>query len=354
VMNPGHPKHVRGSRMRIGTIELPTPALYLAPMEDVSEKPFRRICRRLGADVVVTEFISAEGLIRDAAKSRAKTALAPDEHPVGIQIFGGRDEALVEAARLSAAAGADFVDINYGCPVKKVVSKGAGAGVLKDLPLMERLTRAVVRSVSIPVTVKTRLGWDEKSLWIEEAALRLQDAGAQALAIHARTRRQGYGGSADWDWIARVKAKVGIPVIGNGDVTSPQAAARMLRETGCDGIMLGRAAIGNPWIFGRCRHYLETGEDLPGPSYAERTAVLLEQLREHAAEKGERRAVIEFRKFIGGYIKGFPGVSKARAGIMGEETVAGVEARLRRFGLELARGGAGTVGEPFAQTAPTV
>lgn len=339
--------------MRIGTIELPTPALYLAPMEDVSERPFRRICRKLGADVVVTEFISAEGLIRDAAKSRAKTALAPDEHPVGIQIFGARDEALVEAARLSEAAGADFVDINYGCPVKKVVCKGAGAGVLRDLPLMERLTRAVVRSVSIPVTVKTRLGWDEKSLWIEEAAQRLEDAGVQALAIHARTRRQGYRGSAAWDWIARVKAKVAIPIIGNGDVTTPQAAARMLRETGCDGVMLGRAAIGNPWIFRRCRHYIETGEDLPGPTYAERAAVLLEQLREHAGEKGERRAVTEFRKFISGYLKGLPGVSRFRAGLMEEETVAGVEARLERFGRGLETWGSGTAGEPMALAVST-
>ncbi|MBD3336545.1 MAG: tRNA dihydrouridine synthase DusB, partial [Candidatus Eisenbacteria bacterium] len=235
--------------MRLGSHTLPAPALYLAPMEDVTEGPFRRICRRLGADVVVTEFISAEGLIRDAARSRAKTVLAGDEHPVGIQIFGSRPEALTEAARLAEAVGADFVDINFGCPVKKVACKGAGAGVLRDLPLMERLARAVVRSVAVPVTVKTRLGWDEDSILIEDAARRLEGAGVQALAIHARTRRQGYRGSAAWSWIARVKSCVAIPVVGNGDVAQPQDALALQRETGCDGVMIGRAAIGNPWIF---------------------------------------------------------------------------------------------------------
>jgi tRNA-dihydrouridine synthase B len=318
--------------MKIGTIQLPHPALILAPMEDVSERPFRRICRRLGADAVVTEFISAEGLIREASKSRTKTVLAADEHPVGIQIFGGREEALTEAAGLAEAAGADFVDINYGCPVKKVACKGAGAGLLKDPPLMERLTRAVVRAVSVPVTVKTRLGWDERSILIEDVARRLEDTGIAAIAIHARTRRQGYRGSADWSWIARVKQSVSIPVVGNGDVWTPEDAQRLWRETGCDGIMLGRGAIGNPWIFRRCRHFLETGENLPEPSYGERVEVLLEQLREHEKEKGEKRAVLEFRKFISGYLKGLPHVVKVRTRILKEDTAWGVEHHLREYG----------------------
>src|SRR3982751_2087804 len=258
--------------IEIGNIELPDFPLLLAPMEDVSDPPFRAVCKMNGADLMYTEFISSEGLIRDAIKSRQKLDIFESERPVGIQIFGGDEEAMALSAKIVDTVSPDLLDINFGCPVKKVVTKGAGAAVLKDVDLMVRLTKAVVNSTSLPVTVKTRLGWDEASVNIEEVAERLQDVGIKALSIHGRTRCQLYKGSADWTHIARVKSnpRIQIPIFGNGDIDSPEKALSYKNRYGVDGIMIGRSAIGYPWIFQEIKHFLETGNHLEVPSLEER------------------------------------------------------------------------------------
>src|SRR3954454_4446671 len=268
--------------IKIGNIQLPGFPLLLAPMEDVSDPPFRAVCKENGADLMYTEFISSEGLIRDAIKSRKKLDIFDYEKPVGIQIFGGDEDSLAMAAKIVDVTNPDLLDINFGCPVKKVACKGAGAGVLKDIDLMVRLTDAVVKSTSLPVTVKTRLGWDENTKNIEEVAERLQDVGIKALAIHGRTRCQMYKGEADWTLIAKVKnnPRIHIPVFGNGDINSPQKALAYKNRFGVDGIMIGRAAIGYPWIFREIRHYLDTGEVLAGPTAEERVDVCLQHLSE--------------------------------------------------------------------------
>ncbi|MBA2328586.1 MAG: tRNA-dihydrouridine synthase, partial [Flavisolibacter sp.] len=250
--------------IKIGNISLPVFPLLLAPMEDVSDPPFRAVCKINGADLMYTEFISSEGLIRDAIKSRQKLDIYDAERPVGIQIFGGDEEAMTLSAKIVEAVNPDLVDINFGCPVKKVVSKGAGAAVLKDVDLMVRLTKAVVNSTSLPVTVKTRLGWDDHSINIEEVAERLQDVGIKALGIHGRTRCQLYKGSADWAPIARVKnnQRIKIPIFGNGDIDTPEKALEYKNRYGVDGVMIGRAAIGYPWIFNEIKHFVKTGEHL--------------------------------------------------------------------------------------------
>src|SRR5687768_2138698 len=254
--------------INIGNIQLPSFPLLLAPMEDVSDPPFRAVCKDHGADLMYTEFISSEGLIRDAIKSRQKLDIFDYEKPVGIQIFGGDEESLAMAAKIVDVTNPDLLDINFGCPVKKVAMKGAGAGVLKDIDLMIRLTDAVVKSTKLPVTVKTRLGWDDNTKNIEEVAERLQDVGIKALTIHGRTRAQLYKGEADWSLIARVKnnPRITIPVFGNGDIDSPQKALEYKTRYGVDGVMIGRAAIGYPWIFREIKHYLKTGELLPPPT----------------------------------------------------------------------------------------
>src|SRR3954469_8332715 len=253
--------------IKIGNISLPEFPLLLAPMEDVSDPPFRAVCKDNGADLMYTEFISSEGLIRDAIKSCKKLDIFDYERPVGIQIFGGDEDSLGMAAKIVDVPNPDLLDINYGCPVKKVACKGAGAGVLKDIDLMVRLTDAVVKSTSLPVTVKTRLGWDENTKNIEEVAERLQDVGIKALAIHGRTRSQMYKGEADWTLIAKVKnnSRIQIPIFGNGDIDSPQKALEYKNRYGVDGVMIGRAAIGYPWIFNEIKHYFKTGEHLPKP-----------------------------------------------------------------------------------------
>ena len=260
---------------KIGHIQLPDFPLLLAPMEDVSDPPFRALCKDNGADLMYSEFISSEGLIRDAIKSLKKLDFSEEERPFGIQIFGGDEEAMSMSARICETVNPDLVDINFGCPVKKVVSKGAGAGVLKNIDLMVRLTQAVIKGTSLPVTVKTRLGWDDNTKNIEEVAERLQDIGVKALAIHGRTRCQLYKGEADWTLIGKVKnnPRINIPIFGNGDIDSPQKALEYKNRYGVDGIMIGRAAIGYPWIFREIKHYLQTQMILPSPTLDERIAV---------------------------------------------------------------------------------
>ena len=299
---------------KIGNIDLGEFPLLLAPMEDVSDPPFRRLCKMHGADMLYSEFISSEGLIRDAIKSRQKLDIFDYERPVGIQIFGGDEEAMALSAKIVATVNPDLVDINFGCPVKKVVSKGAGAGVLKDIDLMVRLTKAVVNSTSLPVTVKTRLGWDEQSINIEEVAERLQDVGISALIIHARTRSQMYKGHSDWSYIAKVKnnPRMHIPIFGNGDIDSPEKALEYRNTYGIDGIMIGRAAIGYPWIFNEIKHYFATGELLPSPTIADRVEAAKNHLLWSVEWKGERQGVVEMRRHYANYFKGIPNFKEHR------------------------------------------
>lgn len=283
-------------------------------MEDVSDPPFRAVCKVNGADLMFTEFISSEGLIRDAIKSRQKLDIFEEERPVGIQIFGGDEEAMAMSAQIVDTVNPDLLDINFGCPVKKVVSKGAGAAVLKDIDLMVRLTRAVVRSTSLPVTVKTRLGWDESSINIEEVAERLQDVGIRALSIHGRTRCQLYKGSADWSHIARVKnnPRIQIPIFGNGDIDSPEKALEYKNRYGVDGIMIGRAAIGYPWIFKEIRHFLENGTHLPPPDITERIRVIRQHLHHSVSWKGPKAGINEMKRHYSNYLKGIPNIKEYR------------------------------------------
>ena len=299
---------------KIGNIDLGEFPLLLAPMEDVSDPPFRRLCKLHGADMLYSEFISSEGLIRDAIKSRQKLDIFDYERPVGIQIFGGDEEAMALSAKIVATVRPDLVDINFGCPVKKVVSKGAGAGVLKDIDLMVRLTKAVVSSTDLPVTVKTRLGWDESSINIEEVAERLQDVGISALTIHARTRSQMYKGHSDWSYIAKVKnnPRIHIPIFGNGDIDNPEKALEYRNKYGVDGIMIGRAAIGYPWIFREIKHYFATGELLSPPTIADRVAAVRNHLIWSVEWKGERQGVLEMRRHYANYFKGLPNFKEHR------------------------------------------
>lgn len=300
--------------VRIGSTNLPDFPLLLAPMEDVSDPPFRAVCKDNGADLMYTEFISSEGLIRDAIKSRKKLDIFDYERPIGIQIFGGDEESLALAAKIVEVTQPDLLDINFGCPVKKVALKGAGAGVLRDLDLMVRLTDAVVKSTSLPVTVKTRLGWDDSTKNIEEVAERLQDVGIQALAIHGRTRMQLYKGEADWTLIGKVKnnPRIKIPIFGNGDIDSPEKALAYKNRYGVDGIMIGRAAIGYPWIFRETKHFFETGQHLNPPSVEERVAVCRKHLRRSIEWKNPVVGVNEMRRHYANYLKGLPNIKEFR------------------------------------------
>ncbi|HEY8388564.1 MAG TPA: tRNA dihydrouridine synthase DusB [Parasegetibacter sp.] len=299
----------------IGSIQLPDFPLLLAPMEDVSDPPFRAVCKDNGADLMYTEFISSEGLIRDAIKSRKKLDIFDYERPIGIQIFGGDEESLSLAAKIVEVTQPDLLDINFGCPVKKVALKGAGAGVLKDIDLMVRLTDAVVKSTKLPVTVKTRLGWDDSTKNIEEVAERLQDVGIQALAIHGRTRTQMYKGEADWTLIGKVKnnPRIKIPIFGNGDIDSPEKALLYRNRYGVDGIMIGRAAIGYPWIFNEIKHYFKTGEHLPPPSIEERVEVCRKHLHKSVQWKGPLVGIFEMRRHYANYLKGLPNIKEYRS-----------------------------------------
>ncbi|MBI2721866.1 MAG: tRNA dihydrouridine synthase DusB [Bacteroidetes bacterium] len=295
-------------------IQLPDFPLLLAPMEDVSDPPFRYVCKQYGADLMYTEFISSEGLIRDAIKSRKKLDIFDYERPVGIQIFGGDEEAMALSAKIVDATQPDILDINFGCPVKKVVCKGAGAGVLKDIDLMVRLTTAVIKSTNLPVTVKTRLGWDDTSINIMEVAERLQDVGIKALAIHGRTRAQMYKGQARWEHIAEVKnnPRIKIPIFGNGDIDSPEKALEYKNRYGVDGIMIGRAAIGNPWIFNEVKHFFKTGERLPAPTIKNRVEVCKAHLLKSVEWKGEKLGTIEMRSHYANYFRGIPNFKESR------------------------------------------
>jgi tRNA-dihydrouridine synthase B len=300
--------------IKIGNISLPDFPLLLAPMEDVSDPPFRAVCKDNGADLMYTEFISSEGLIRDAIKSRKKLDIFDYERPVGIQIFGGDEESLSLAAKIVEVTNPDLLDINFGCPVKKVALRGAGAGVLKDIDLMVRLTSAVVRSTSLPVTVKTRLGWDDHTKNIEEVAERLQDVGIKALAIHGRTRTQMYKGEADWTLIGKVKnnPRITIPIFGNGDIDSPEKALTYKNRYGVDGIMIGRAAIGYPWIFEEIKYFMQTGGHLPSPSVEERVNVARKHLVKSVEWKGPVVGINEMRRHYANYLKGLPNIKEYR------------------------------------------
>ncbi|MDA0325837.1 MAG: tRNA dihydrouridine synthase DusB [Bacteroidetes bacterium] len=294
--------------VKIGAIELPEFPLLLAPMEDVSDPPFRALCKEQGADVVYTEFISSEGLIRDAAKSTMKLDIYEKERPVGIQIFGANLDSMLRAVEIVEKSNPDIIDINFGCPVKKVVSKGAGAGILKDICLMEKLTAEMVKRTHLPVTVKTRLGWDHESIRIVEVAERLQDVGIKALSIHGRTRAQMYKGNADWVPIAAVKnnPRMHIPIFGNGDVNSPERAMEMRDSYGLDGAMIGRACIGNPWFFKQVKHYFKTGTHLEPISMSERIEAARRHLKMAIDWKGEVLGVLETRRHYTNYFKGIP------------------------------------------------
>ena len=320
--------------IRIGSITLPDFPLLLAPMEDVSDPPFRALCKEQGADLMYTEFISSEGLIRDAIKSRQKLDIFDYERPIGIQIFGGDDESMALATQIVDTTHPDLVDINFGCPVKKVVCKGAGAAILKDLPKMVKLTSAVVKSTHLPVTVKTRLGWDENSKNIEEVAERLQDAGIQALSIHGRTRTQMYKGNADWTLIGKVKnnPRINIPVFGNGDVLTPPQALAMKNKYGVDGVMIGRGAIGYPWIFREIKYYLETGILMPPPEMDERINICKSHLRKSIAWKGEVLGVLEMRRHYTNYLKGLPNIKEFRLKLVSAKQGEEVEAILNDIG----------------------
>lgn len=307
--------------VRIGETELGEFPLLLAPMEDVSDPPFRALCKRHGADMLYTEFISTEGLIRDAHKSVQKLDIYDYERPIGIQIFGSDLDAMMESARIVEQAQPEVLDINFGCPVKKVVCKMAGAGILQDIPRMVKLTKAVVDSTSLPVTVKTRLGWDEQSKYIVEVAERLQDVGIHAISIHGRTRKQMYKGEADWSLIAETKnnPRLHIPVFGNGDINSPEKALEYKNRYGVDGIMIGRAAIGYPWIFNEIKHFFKTGEHLAPPSIEERVEAAKEHLRRSLEWKGLKLGVLEMRRHYTNYFRGLPGVKEYRTRLVTTE-----------------------------------
>lgn len=317
--------------LEIGKVNV-TNGVLLAPMEDITDLPFRVICKRLGADIVYTEFISSDGLIRDAKRSMQKLALADEEHPVSIQIFGGDIETMRHAARKAEESGPDFIDINCGCWVKNVVVRNAGAALLKDPPQMAKMTKALVDEVKLPVTVKTRLGWSKDEIVILDVAKRLEDAGASALTVHCRTRDMGHGGDADWTWIPKIREVVSIPVILNGDVETPDDVVKAFELTGCNAVMIGRAAIGNPFIFRRAKYRIAHGVDEAEPTSDERINICLSHLKECVKDKGnERRAVIEFRKFYAGYLRGMWNATSVKQQLQLTDSLSAAEDLLEKY-----------------------
>ncbi len=320
--------------MKIGKVGIQN-AVLLAPMEDVTDMPFRLICKRLGADIVYTEFVNSEGLVRDSPKTKQKIMFLEEERPFGIQIYGGEESSMEGAAKIAESFHPDLIDINCGCWVKDVTLRGAGAALLKDLPKMERIVSSVVRSINLPVTVKTRIGWDAKSIQIVEVAKMLEAIGVQALTVHCRTRDQGHKGLVDYSWIPKIKAAVNIPIIVNGDLLTPQSVKKIFDETGCDAVMIGRGAVLNPWIFQQAKHYLATGELLPDASIEDRINLCIEHQKLSVQYKGERRGLIELRKHYAGYFRGIPHASKLRAELMQCTEMNQVIEKLHQFGQTL-------------------
>ena len=316
--------------VKIGNINVGSFPLLLAPMEDVSDPPFRALCKEYGADVMYTEFISSEGLIRHAQKSTIKLDIYDQERPIGIQIFGNNIDSMKQATEICEKSKPEIIDINYGCPVKKVANKGAGAGILQDIPKMVKMTKEIVKSTSIPVTVKTRLGWDDSTKYIVEVAERLQDVGIKAISIHGRTRKQMYKGEADWQLIGEVKnnPKMHIPVFGNGDVDSPEKAILMKNRYGVDGVMIGRAAIGYPWIFNEIKHFMKTGHHLPKPSIKERVLVCKQHLKHSIKWKGLALGIAEMKRHYNNYFKGIPNFKKYKMTLVTSNNAEEIEETL--------------------------
>ncbi len=324
--------------VKIADIELGDFPLLLAPMEDVSDPPFRAVCKENGADLMYTEFISSEGLIRNAEKSVQKLDIYDYERPIGIQIFGDKIESMRQAAAIAESAEPEIVDINYGCPVKKVACKGAGAGILLDLPKMQEMTSEIVKQVSLPVTVKTRLGWDDSTIKIIEVAKRLQDVGIKALTIHGRTRKQMYKGEANWEFISEVKhhPDIHIPIFGNGDIDSPEKALEYRNRYGVDGIMIGRASIGYPWIFNEIKHFMKTGEHLPAPDMSERVATAKKHLEFSLEWKNERQGIYEMRRHYTNYFRGIPNFKPFRQKLVESENPTELFELLDQISVEFA------------------
>ena len=315
--------------MKLANLELDR-LLFLAPMEDITDLAFRLVCKRLGADITITEFTAAEALIRRIPKALKKIEILDEERPVGIQLFGSRPEALTEAAQIAEQFKPDFIDINCGCWVKNHVARLEGAGLLKDLKLFEAVVRATVRGTKLPVTVKTRLGWDDTSIVIMDVARMVEAAGARMLTLHCRTRSQAHRGFAEWSWLEKVKRAISIPLIGNGDIITPKDAKAMF-ETGCDGVMIGRGAVANPWIFHQTKHYLKTGDILEPPSIKDKIAVCINHLKLSCQIKPCRKPVIAFRKHYAGYINGMPNIGRLRADLMKIEAMDTAITRLTEF-----------------------
>ena len=320
-------------KMKIGNLDI-RPGILLAPMEDVTDPPFRLICKRMGADVVYTEFVNSDGLVRGSKKTQQKMSFTEEERPIGIQIYGGDVASMEGAAHMAESFAPDLIDINCGCWVRDVAMRGAGAGLLRDIPKMEKIASTVVRAVKTPVTLKTRLGWDAESIRIVEVAKMCEAVGIAALTVHCRTREQGHKGAVDYSWIPRIKEAVAIPVIVNGDVVTPQNVRAVFETTGCDGIMIGRGAVINPWIFRDAKHFLATGELLPEPTVEERVNLLKEHLRLSIQYTGERVGVIELRKHYSGFLRGMPHVAKIRMELMQFTEAAPILEHLTKF-LEL-------------------
>ncbi len=324
--------------MKIGNLELRKEPLLLAPMEDVTDHMFRLLCKRFGADLMYTEFISSDALIRDVEKTKRKLTLLDDERPVGIQLYGKDVDAMVEAAKIAEAAGPELIDLNFGCPVKKIATRGAGAGLLRDIPLMVKMTEAIVKAVKIPVTAKTRLGWDEQSKIIVDVAERLQDTGIKALTIHGRTRAQLYAGEADWTLIGAVKnnPRMHIPIIGNGDVNHPEKARFYLNRYGVDALMIGRPSIGRPWIFREIRHYLDTGEFAPPVTMDEHVDMILMQLKQSVDWLGERKGILHTRRHLAVTFKGLENFRATKIKMLRSESFEEIAAILNQVKVDYA------------------